>query len=74
MEQLVQQISQELKTDIGSANLWQLRKGDQAAAPPPVDGEVYGLVPKEIATRVNLELINKGTLTLRQKSGSTVSW
>jgi hypothetical protein len=59
MDQLVQQISRELGTNIGSATQWKLWKGYQMTAPPLTEGEEYGLVPRELATGASLEPIKK---------------
>jgi hypothetical protein len=59
MDQLLQQIGQELRVNLGNAVHWQLWKGDQVAAPPLVDGEIYGLVPRVIQVRANLEPVKK---------------
>jgi hypothetical protein len=51
-----------LGIDIGNASLWQLWKEDQPVVPPLVDGEQYGLVPKELEVRVGPEPTKKGDI------------
>jgi hypothetical protein len=59
MEQLVRQISQELGVEIGNASLWQLWNGYQPIVPPLVDGEQYGLVPRDLEVTNDLKPIKK---------------
>jgi hypothetical protein len=48
MDHLVEQAGWERGLDLGNGSSWQLWKGDQMAATALIDGEGYGLIPKEI--------------------------
>jgi hypothetical protein len=59
MKQSVEQTGRELAINIGEGSNWQLWREDKMAAPPLVEGEEYGLVPAETASKPTLEPIKK---------------